>query len=103
MFVAIYTTINNKQHAQTIAHTLIHEKLCACVNILECVESVYRWKGAIEMAHEIVLLAKTTETNVKKTMRRIQELHNYEIPDIVVFPIVDGSKNYLDYITRETT
>lgn len=102
MFAGVYTTIKDKKEARNIAHILVEEKICACVNIIEGVESVYKWMDTIETAQEIVLLAKTSEQNVKKTIQRIQELHSYEVPDIVVFPIVDGSKKYLDYLTRET-
>ncbi len=102
MFSAIYTTIDDKEQARTIAHTLVDERICACVNIFEGVESVYRWMDTIETAQEIVLLAKTSDQHVKKAISRIQELHNYEVPDIIVFPIVDGSKKYLDYLSRET-
>jgi periplasmic divalent cation tolerance protein len=102
MFSAIYTTINDKEEARKIAYTLVHERICACVNIFEGVESVYKWMDKIEDAQEIVLLARTSEQHVKKAISRIQELHSYEVSDIIVFPIVDGSKNYLDCISRET-
>lgn len=102
MFAGVYTTIDDIKDARKIAHVLVDEQICACVNIFEGVESIYKWLGKIETAQEVVLLAKTTEENVKKTINRIKELHNYEVPDIIVFPIVGGSKEYLDYISRET-
>jgi len=102
MFAGVYTTIDDIKDARKIAHALVEEQICACVNIFGGVESIYKWMGKIETSQEIVLLAKTTEENVKKAINRIKELHNYEVPDIIVFPIVGGSKDYLDYITRET-
>lgn len=102
MVTLIYTTINDEQDARKIASFLIQEQIVACVNIIPNIESIYRWKGRIEEEREYILIAKTVDENVNKTINRIKELHNYEIPDIIAIPIVDGNTDYLDYIKRET-
>jgi len=103
MVAVVYTTIDNLPDARRIAKTLVEEQIVACVNIIPKVESVYRWKGKIEMDEEISLLCKTTDQNVKKTIQRIKQLHSYELPDIIVLPIIGGLKEYLNYINNETT
>jgi len=103
MVVVINTTINNMQDARKIAHTLVEEQLVACVNIIPNVESVYRWKGNIEEDNEYILIARTTDDNVEKTIQRIEQLHTYELPDIVVLPVTGGLKDYLEYVSNETT
>ena len=85
-----------------MAHTLVDEQIVACVNIIPEIESYYRWKGKIENDKEIVLIAKTVDKNVKKTIQRIKKLHSYDLPDIIVLPIIGGHKEYLDYIVNET-
>jgi len=102
MVAVVYTTTDNVQDARKIAHTLVEEQLVACVNIIPKIESIYRWKGKIETDNEVVLIAKTVDDNVKKTIRRIKELHTYELPDIIVLPIIGGLKDYLNYIQDET-
>ena len=102
MVAIIYTTINDEQDARKIANFLIQEQIVACVNIIPNIESIYRWKGRIEEEKEYILIAKTVDENVNKTINRIKELHNYEIPDIIAVPIIDGNTDYLDYIKRET-
>ena len=102
MVAVIYSTIDDIQDARRIATTLVEEQLVACVNIIPKAESIYRWKGKIENAEEIVLIAKTTDQNVKKTIERLKALHSYDTPDIIVLPIVGGLKDYLDYINNAT-
>jgi periplasmic divalent cation tolerance protein len=103
MVAVIYSTINKIQDARRIAKTLVEEQLVACVNIIPKIESIYKWKGKIEKDEEVVIIAKTVDSNVKKTIQRIKYLHTYEVPDIIVLPIIGGLKDYLDYIANETS
>ena len=103
MVAIVYTTINDIKDARKIAHTLVEEQLVACVNIIPSVESVYSWEGKIQNDEEIVIIAKTVDDNVKKTIERIKKLHSYELPDIIVLPIIGGHKEYLDYIVNQTS
>jgi periplasmic divalent cation tolerance protein len=103
MVAIIYTTIDDIKAARRMAHTLTEEQLVACVNIIPGVESVYRWKGKIENAEEVVLIAKTVDSNVKKTIQRIKKIHTYDVPDIIVIPVIGGLKDYLDYVNLETS
>ena len=103
MVAVVYTTISSIQDARKISHNLVEEQLVACVNIIPSAESVYSWKGKIQNDEEIILIAKTTDDNVKKTIQRIKKLHPYELPDIIVLPIIGGLKEYLDYISNQTS
>ena len=101
MVSIVYSTIDNIQDARKIAHTLVEEQLVACVNIIPSVESVYRWKGKIEEENEVVIIAKTSDEKIEKTILRIEQMHSYELPDIVVLPIIGGLNDYLDYLSTE--
>jgi periplasmic divalent cation tolerance protein len=103
MVAIVYSTIGSIKDAKRIAKNLVEAQLVACVNILPNIESVYRWEGKIECDKEVVLIAKTTDNNVEKTIERIKSLHSYKVPDIIVLPIIGGLKEYLDYIADETT
>jgi periplasmic divalent cation tolerance protein len=102
MVSVIYSTTDTLDTARTIARSLVKEKLVACVHIIPKIESIYRWQGKIEEANECVLIVKTTERNVQKTIQKIRSLHPYEVPEIIVFPPVGGLKEYIDYIEAET-
>lgn len=103
MVAVIYSTIGDIKDARRIAQTLVEEQLVACVNIIPNIESIYRWKGKIENDEECIFIAKTVDKNVKKTIARIKSLHPYELPDIIVIPIIGGLIEYLDYISNETS
>jgi periplasmic divalent cation tolerance protein len=102
MVSIIYSTTDTLETAKMIARSLVKEKLVACVHIIPQIESIYRWQGKIEETNECVLLVKTTDRNVEKTIQKIRSLHPYEVPEILVFPPVGGLKEYLEYVEDET-
>lgn len=103
MVSIIYSTTDSLASAKTIARSLVKGKLVACVNIIPKIESIYRWEGKIEEVTECILLAKTSEHNIQKTIQKIRSLHPYEIPEIIVLHPIGGLKEYLDYVEAETT
>jgi len=66
------------------------------------VRSIYSWKGEVVDDKESAVLMKTRSSKVKKAIKRIKELHSYEVPEIISFKIEKGSKDYLDWIGEET-
>ncbi len=97
----IYMTAGNKAEAQKIAKALVEHRLAACVNILENMQSVYRWEQEIQEDTEVVLIAKTTENLVSELIEKVKSLHSYECPCIVSLPISDGHAPFLDWIHGE--
>ena len=94
----VLTTASTREEAAKIARALVERRLAACVNVLGPIESVYRWKGAVESAQEWLLLAKTTVAAVDQVRAAIQDLHCYELPECIVLPIESGSDEYLAWI-----
>ena len=101
--VVILTTVPDAEAADTIARTLVEEQLAACVNILPPMTSFYRWQGAVERETEQQLVIKTIRARVPAVQSRISEIHPYELPEFVVFAVVDGSTGYLEWIIKETS
>ena len=88
--------------ASSIADSLVNSQLAACVNIVKGIESVYQWQGKIEHDNEFLLLIKTRQTLFSPLQNVIQELHDYELPEIIAVPIETGEKNYLNWIQSST-
>jgi uncharacterized protein involved in tolerance to divalent cations len=100
--VVVWTTIAAAADGRGMASMLVNERLAACVNILPEMESTYRWKGQVETEHERQVIMKTTVARIAALRARVHELHEYEVPEFIVMPIVGGSDAYLNWI-REST
>jgi periplasmic divalent cation tolerance protein len=85
-----------------IAQTLLSERLVACVNILPGVRSLYRYKGKIEDERELLLVIKTTEDRLSALIKRVPELHPYEVCEVIALDVGAGSQPYLDWVIAET-
>lgn len=93
-----FVTVPNVEEGKKIATILVETKLAACVNIIQNIFSIYRWKGKIEEDNEHLLLIKTIEENNTKIIQKVKELHSYSEPECVGFKIEKGSETYLDWI-----
>src|SRR5581483_8308964 len=94
--ISVYITAPSRDLAERIARHLVEEKLVACVNIFSGIRSIYRWKGRVESANEVILIAKTHKDLFERLEKRVKDLHSYEVPCIVAWPIEAGHKPYLD-------
>ncbi len=100
--VLVLTTIGDDPQSETIAQTLVEERLAACVNVYPTMASFYRWKGAVERDGERQLVIKTTRDRLPVLEPRLRELHPYELPEFVVIAVDDGSRDYLEWVRAET-
>ena len=97
--VVIMVTASSRRECRKIARRLIDEKLAACVNITQPVQSVYHWEGKIEQSKEFLLFIKTKRDLFPQIKTEIGLLHSYHTPEIICLPIIDGSQNYLQWVS----
>ena len=98
----VYITAKNKEEARKIGKELLKVRLAACVNIVDKMNSLYWWEGKIQDDNEAVLIAKTKESLVKELVEKVKSIHSYSCPCIISLPILDGNKEYLDWLEKET-
>ena len=99
--VVAYTTCDDPEEAEKLARRLIDQRLAACVSVVPAVKSYYRWKGEVESDDEILLIIKTSRDLVDALRQQLEEHHSYDLPELIVMPIVDGSPNYLAWLETE--
>ncbi|EQB63872.1 MAG: hypothetical protein RBG1_1C00001G1451 [candidate division Zixibacteria bacterium RBG-1] len=101
-FAVVLVTAGSEKEAQKIAEILVKEKLAACVNVIPNVKSYFNWQETFYQEKEVLLLIKTKVALFEKLKNRILKIHSYQTPEIILLPIDKGSKNYLDWIGKET-
>ncbi|MEN6321209.1 MAG: divalent-cation tolerance protein CutA [Syntrophaceae bacterium] len=97
-YIQVITTTEKKEDAEKIAMALVERKLAACVQIVGPIVSTYRWKGSIETATEWQCVIKSREKLYTEIEKAIRTVHPYEVPEIIVIPIIAGSSDYLEWL-----
>ncbi len=96
----VYVTAADSDEARRIAKTVVRERLAACANILNSIDSVFWWEGEIQQSSESALILKTSAERADELTSRIKSLHSYECPCIVFLPIKKGFPEYLAWISE---
>ena len=102
MVVLILTTVPDDESAETLARTLVEERLAACVNLHGPMMSLYRWNGVVERESERQLIIKTTSDRIPAVEARVRQLHSYEVPEFLVVPVATGGAAYLGWVNDQT-
>jgi periplasmic divalent cation tolerance protein len=99
--IVVFCACGSDREARRISEALIEMRLAACVTILPKVQSVYRWKGAIERSEEFLLIIKSSRGIFERLRVEIARLHSYQVPEVLALPVVDGAASYLQWMTQE--
>jgi len=98
----IYVTASDRGEALKLAEAVVGERLAACANVIDGMESVYWWEGAMAREKEAVLILKTRASLVEALTARVRALHSYTVPCVVALPILGGNPAYMDWLRAET-
>jgi periplasmic divalent cation tolerance protein len=99
--IVVFSTAASADEAEKIARALVNERLAACVNVIPSVRSFYRWQGKIEDSAEFLLVIKSSRELFDALRASLEKLHSYEVPEVVAMPVVDGARNYLNWMDGE--
>jgi periplasmic divalent cation tolerance protein len=100
MNIVILITCVNKAEANRISKRLIRQRLIACVNLVEKIKSVFWWQERIDSATEVLLIAKSKKSLIRKIVKQVKSLHSYKVPEVIAFPIIAGNKDYINWINE---
>lgn len=96
--IVVVTSVGTEEQANLIARELLRGRHAACVNIIPSIRSVYRWQGEICEDGELLLIIKTSEDEFEGVRQTIQELHAYELPEVLAFQVTRGDRDFLRWI-----
>lgn len=101
-YVQVLTATDNEDEAVKIASILTDERLAACVQIVGPIRSLYWWEGKVQDEKEWQLHIKTTAKLASEVEKAIKDNHSYDVPEVIVLPIIGGSADYLGWVTKLT-
>lgn len=99
-FIQVFVSCESRQQAKTMVDSLLEAHIIACAQILPKIESFYHWQGQIERSEECLLILKSTGAQFPALQQLVNDLHSYDIPEVVAVPIVAGSPDYLKWINE---
>ncbi len=91
-----------RDEARNMAKALVENRLAACVNILPKIESFFMWEGEAQFDEEALLIIKTTPARFDALKEFVEDVHPYELPEIIAIPVTDGLSEYVDWVKRES-
>ena len=101
VLVILVATVN-KEEAVRIGKGMVNARLAACANIIQGVQSIYRWKGKVVKAQEALLILKSTRPRYRALEKAIKAMHTYETPEIIALPVMEGLDQYIGWVRSET-
>ena len=101
--VIVLTTTGADFDARALARELVEARVAACVNIVERIQSIYRWEGRVTDDAEQLLIIKTSDERVPALREELLRLHPYDVPEFVVLPIGETSDAYGAWLLESVT
>lgn len=101
-YVTAVTSVSAEDVAEKLASSIVTSKIAACVNTIPKVKSYYWWKGEVQHDAEVMLVIKTRATLIPRLKHLISTEHPYDLPELIVHPIIEGSPEFLHWISEST-
>lgn len=98
----VVITSDDPDWLTSFSRTLIEERLCACGQQITPIRSIFRWEGVIHDTSEARVALHTQRDLVPRIIERAKESHSYQVPCVIVLPIIDGNPEYMEWIRTQT-
>jgi periplasmic divalent cation tolerance protein len=100
-FIQVTTTTGTRHDAERIASELVSRRLAGCVQIAGPIASSFRWQGKMETAEEWTCTMKTSRAQLGAIQKLLDQIHPYDVPEVIATPIVEGSEAYLKWLGEQ--
>jgi uncharacterized protein involved in tolerance to divalent cations len=94
----VFVTAESREQAEELARKLVEERLAACVNVVPGVRSCYVWEGKLTWSEELLLVIKTMRSGFDRLKARVEQLHSYDVPEIVGVGADAVAEKYLAWV-----
>ena len=93
-------TVPNAETGESLARSLLEQRLAACVNMVPGCRSFYWWENAICDDSESLLIVKTHSTRLPALIDHVRSHHPYSCPEVIALPVESGNPAYLDWLAQ---
>lgn len=100
-YCMIEVAFDNEKNLNICIEELLEKHLVSSCQVVNS-SSIWRWQGELEKAKEYLLFLKTKENLINDIYDLIKEYHSYETFEFAIFNITSPSKDYLNWIDKET-
>ena len=94
----LVATEYNKKEAKKIAKLLLKKKLAACVSLKE-INSIYKWKGKIEVVNEVEIIIKSKPKLKNNLVIFLQKQLSNDVPQII-YKKFNSEKKYFNWVNK---
>lgn len=82
---------------------LVEARLASNAHNFSPVHSIYRWEGEVRERTEGRASLHTRRSLIDRIVQEAERLHPYHLPSVSARPIVDGGRDYLEWIRSATS
>jgi periplasmic divalent cation tolerance protein len=100
-YCQVVTTLPSREAAEALAENAVLARLAACAQVAGPIASTYWWQGQVDSAEEWQVVFKTTTERYEELQAHILDNHEYDVPEILASPVLDGNPAYLAWISEE--
>jgi periplasmic divalent cation tolerance protein len=101
--LVVFCSFPDPESAKRIVRDLVDQRVIACGNLFNQVESIYRWEGERKSTTEVFGILKTTAEAYPKLEALLKAQHSYEVPEIVAVPASAGLPSYFAWVRESVS
>jgi periplasmic divalent cation tolerance protein len=95
-------TAASERQAVRIGRAVVRAELAACITVVPRVRSIFRWAGKVSEEREVLLIMKSRPDLFAPLSAEVRRLHSYQVPEVIAFPITQGTTDYLTWLWKST-
>ena len=99
--IQVVTAVDSEEEAGNIAAAVVGQRLAASAQVIGPVSSSYLWNGDVAVSEEWLVLMTSRQDLFEELDAVIQQVHPYDVPELLAMPVVAGGRNYLEWLNSQ--
>ena len=99
--IQVVTAVDSEDEAGNIASAVVGQRLAVSAQVIGPIASTYWWNGDVEVSDEWLIVMTSRQDLFEELDAVIQQVHPYDVPELLAVPVVAGGRNYLDWLNGQ--